>query len=460
MSIGSFNVFSPTDSMQFEMNVMRNAFNHNLTDLDSLYNWNTIAVDASGYDHAHAKEQLGPCRASRAMAIVHIAMFEAVNAVNRKYRSYLNIPQVDYPVIIALAVSQAAHDTLVALFPSQKDRFDDFLGQYSNLSPGTTLRAQSIELGGRCANASLLVRTGDGSDYKEQKVGIDYIPSGVAGTWEQDPVSQIPIALGSLWNQVTPFCMTSASQFRSPPFPDLASGAFAAEYNEVKSLGQEVSNTRTEDQKIIGIFWAYDGMPSLCAPPRLYNQIATTISRDKKLDINNLARYLVLINVAMADAGISSWDTKYYYKIARPITMIRRGDELGNGSISGDPSWTPLGAPSSNANGPNFSPPFPAYTSGHATFGASLFQTIRRFFGTDNIPFSFVSDEFNGVTKDNQGNVRPLIVKKFQNLLQPELENAKSRIYLGIHYQADADMGIVAGRQVANHVFNNYFKPL
>ena len=135
----------------------------------------------------------------------------------------------------------------------------------------------------------------------------------------------------------------------------------------------------------------------------------------------------------------------------RPITAIR---------AAADPNWTPLGAPGSNSNGTNFTPPFPAYASGHATFGGSVFETLRRFYGTDRIAFSFVSDEFNGVTRDNRGNVRPLLTRRFSWLSQAEEENGQSRIYLGIHWAFDKTEAIVHGRLVGDYVFENAFQPL
>src|SRR5262249_39787747 len=149
------------------------------------------------------------------------------------------------------------------------------------------------------------------------------------------------------------------------------------------------------------------------------------------VDFIQLVRLLALVNTAMADAGIAVWESKYFYQYWRPVTGIREAD-AGTGPTgagdhnpftSGDPTFSPLGAPASNLNGPNFTPPFPSYPSGHAGFGGALFEVMRNFFGRDRIRFTFVSDEFNGVTRDNQGNIRPLIPRTFSSLSQAEEEN-------------------------------------
>jgi PAP2 superfamily len=288
--------------------------------------------------------------------------------------------------------------------------------------------------------------------------------------WRQDPISQIPIALGHHWGEVRPFVLASPSQFRVPPFPPLASPQYATAYNEVKRLGGDgvvTPTERTEEQTRIGIYWAYDGTPSLCAPPRLYNQITAKISQESH-NVVELARLFALVNVAMADSGIAIWESKYFFKIWRPVTGIRESDTGtgptgqgdGNPDTVGDPTYSPLGAPASNLTGPNFTPPFPAYPSGHAGFGAALFQILRRVYGTNNIAFTFTSDEFNGETTDNEGEVRPLIPRSFTSLSQAEEENGQSRIYLGIHWSFDKTEGIQQGRKVADYVFGRIYRPL
>ena len=435
-----------------------------------LRHWNEVAINATGFDHALFREQLGPGRSSRAMAIVHIAIFEALNAIDGKYESYLGLPPADKHASMECAIAQAAHDTLCAMFPSQIAAFSQLLTVELNEIPDSNEKTKGIQVGHDAAAAILAFRSNDGSQHLEPQVGIDWITSNDAGRWRQDPVSLLPVALGAHWGEVTPFVLTSPSQFRTPPPPSMSSAAYAAAYNEVKVLGGDgiiTPTTRTSEQTITGIFWAYDGTPTLCAPPRLYNQIAMRIVDIKNThDVVDLARLLALVNTSMADAGIAIWESKYYYDFWRPVTGIRESDPGtgpsgtgdGNASTIGDVTFSPLGAPASNLNGPNFTPPFPAYPSGHAGFGGALFQTLRRFYGKDKIPFTFISDEFNGITEDNNGNPRPLIERSFSSLSEAEDENGQSRIYLGIHWSFDKTEGIAQGKRVADYVFENAFR--
>ncbi|MFL6504645.1 MAG: vanadium-dependent haloperoxidase, partial [Candidatus Udaeobacter sp.] len=297
-----------------------------------------------------------------------------------------------------------------------------------------------------------------------------YFPSDQPGHWRQDPISLIPLALGAHWGECLPFVVNSATQFRAPPPPGMTSAEYTAAYNEAKSLGGDgvvTPTQRTEEQTFIGIFWAYDGTPTLCAPPRLYNQIAVQIADQRRSSGIQFARFLALVNVAMADAATTVWESKYYYDLWRPVAGIRESDPgtgltgLGDGNPDtiGDINFTPLGAPASNLTGPNFTPPFPTYPSGHAGIGGALFETIRRFYGTDEIAFTFVSDEFNGQTRDHNGNIRPYRPRSFSNLSQAEEENGQSRIYLGIHWSFDKTEGIALGRRVGDYVFDHAFTP-
>jgi hypothetical protein len=405
------------------------------------------------------------------MAIVHIAIFDSVNAIVGGYRSYTGIHRVHENTSVDSAIAQAAHDTLVAVFPSQAPGFDQKLAEdLSDIQNGQA-KTNGINLGHLAAAAILALRSNDGSQHAEPRLGVDFFTSDEPGKWRQDPISLIPIALGAHWGEVDPFVLRSGHQFRVPAPPPLRSVAYANAFREAQRLGGDgivTPTERTAEQTQIGIYWAYDGTPSLCAPPRLYNQIAMQIAADRNTNnVLELARLMALVNTAMADAGIAIWESKYFYNFWRPVTGIRESDEGtgptgqgdGNPLTHGDVTFSPLGAPASNLNGPNFTPPFPAYPSGHAGFGGALFQTLRNFYGTDRIAFTFVSDEFNGVTHDNQGNPRPLIPRSFRRLSEAEEENGQSRIYLGIHWRFDKTEGIDQGRRVANFVFAHAFTP-
>lgn len=433
--------------------------------------WNTLAVDASGWDHAGAGEQLGPGRASRAMAIVHLAMADAVFALAGGCETYAGRMAPRRPASVELAVAQAAHDTLAALYPAQRARLAAELQYDLEREPNPIRRAHGVDLGRRTAAAILALKSNDGSDLPEPRLGIGHVTSDLPGRWRMDPISQHPLALGAKWGKCIPFVLEAGDQFRAPAPPDLASATYAEAYAEVRRLGGDGVHTptlRTPEQTVIGYFWAYDGTPSLCAPPRLYNQIARTIAARRNTSELELARLLALVHVAMADAGLACWDSKWHWDFWRPVTGIRESDPgtgptgLGDGNPAtvGDPGFHPLGAPASNLHAPNFTPPFPAYPSGHATFGAALFQVLRRFYGTDAIPFTFVSEEFNGVTRGNDGQVRPLLPRTFPTLAAAEEENGQSRIYLGIHWSFDKTEGIAMGRKVGDYVFDRLYLPL
>jgi hypothetical protein len=435
--------------------------------------WNQVGIDASGLDHTAVApgeqrvfgEQFGPCRASRAIAIVQIAIFDAVNAISGGYHSYAYfVPAPDH-ASMNVAIAQAAHDTLAAMFPSQSPSFDTRLAADLALIPDDRHKRDGIDVGHQAAAAILAERSNDGSQKPEPHIGIDYFYTGAVGEWTEDPISQKTVALGAYWGEVRPFVMQSGDQFRLPPPPALNSPAFAAAFDEVQRLGGDGGVTptqRTADQTFVGDFWAYDGTPSLCAPTRLYNQITVQIAAQMgTTSTEEFARLLAMANVAMADAAIAVWDSKFFYKCCRPVTGIREAEHFGNPAMVADPTFTPLGAPASNLNGPNFTPPFPSYPSGHAGFGGALFQTLRSFYGTDQIAFTVVSDEFNGVTRDNlTGSVRPLRPRRFSTLSQAEEENGQSRIYLGIHWAFDKTGGIAQGRHVADYVFRNAFTPI
>jgi hypothetical protein len=210
--------------------------------LAAVVRWNAIAIDASGLDHTPVTagedrvfgEQLGPGRSSRAMAIVHIAIFDALNAIVGGYRSYTGLGPAHGNVSMSAAIAQAAHDTLSALFPSQAPAFSEMLADDLNEIRNARAKSAGIALGQRAAAMILALRDVDGSQHAEPLVGVDFIASDEPGKWRQDPISLIPLALGAHWGEVDPFVLPSAAQFRVPPPPALTSPRYAVAFDEVQ----------------------------------------------------------------------------------------------------------------------------------------------------------------------------------------------------------------------------------
>ena len=437
---------------------------------DRLHHWNEVALTSTGVDHSPVApgesrifgEQVGPGRTARALALVHVAIFDAVNSIAHRYHGFTRIPDMPATASLDAAISQAAHDTLVALYPSQAAHCDQQLAADLASIPQGNEKAQGIETGRRAARTLLALVANDGSNQADPIVGVDYLVSNAPGEWRPDPVSGSRVALGASWGSVRPLVIQSAAAHRVPAPPALTSPEYATAFDEVKRLGGDGLTTptvRTNDQTMAGVFWAYDGTPHLGPPPRLFNQIVMSIADQMGTDTVDLARLLALVNVAMSDSGIASWESKYHWRFWRPVTGVREGASDGNDATAGDPAYTPFGAQASNLLGPNFTPPFPAYPSGHATFGGAVFQILRHFYGTDNIAFTFTSDELDGVTLDNLGAPRPLFPRTFATLSQAEEENGQSRIYLGIHWAFDKTAGIAQGRGIADEIFGRAARP-
>jgi hypothetical protein len=396
------------------------------------------------------------------MAIVQAAVYDSVNSIDPQYTPYLI--QIPAPAGTSMdaAVAQAAHDTLVALFPNQKPYFDGELASSLAGIP-TTPAVEGVAVGSAVASYILAVRANDGSQIDAVGQPVHYTYGQQPGQWRPDPLHPDATPLTPDWGSVTPFAISSADQFLPPPPPTLDSLAYATAYEEVKILGALNSTIRTPEQTQIGFFWGYDAQPGLCAPIRFYNQIAEVIAGQEGNNEVDNARFFALINLAMADGGIVCWDAKYQYNFWRPITAIRENDPgtgptgLGSGNPflvgQGDPSWQPLGAPAHNGGG-NFTPPFPSYTSGHATIGAALFKMMEDYYGTDNVHFTVSTDEFNTITGSS------LPPRSYDSFSQASGENALSRIYLGIHFHFDATAGIQCGDQIADYIFEHSLLPL
>ncbi|WP_437817126.1 vanadium-dependent haloperoxidase [Sorangium sp. So ce1078] len=429
-------------------------------DRDAVLDWNAVALDAIAEDYSGPSgpvDQPGTTRVSRVLAIVHAAIFDAVNSIAHNHEPYsVLLPMPD--ASIDAAVAAAAHHALTALYPSQTDALYSKLEEYLAEIPESDAKEDGRALGSAVAGEILAEREYDGADAP-----MSYIPGGAPGRHRVDPLYPDQGFLTPEWGDVRPFALARGDEFRSPPPPSLRSAAYTLSFYEVFALGGDGAITptlRTPEQTVIGIFWSYDGARRIGEVPRLYNQVARVLAVQKgNSEIEN-ARYFALVNIAMADAGIATWDTKYHYELWRPIVAIRRAGTDGNPLTIADRRWTPVGSPGSNQSPRRMTPPFPAYVSGHSSFGAAMFQVLTRYYGKDHVPFCVTSDEFNGRTTDALGNVRPEIRRCYSSFSQASQENASSRIYLGVHWRFDAVEGIRQGERVGDAVVDRILRPL
>jgi hypothetical protein len=443
--------------------------------------WNEVAMQLTAVDHARGPtlgyDQVGPHRSSRAIAIAHIAMFDAVNSITKKYQTYLGYDAASPQASINMAIARAAYDTLKVLFPMQEGKITDaFILDMARISDSDQAKKLGDEVGIAVAKNILDARAKDMTPPHEVDVGTQdqattepdkyvFVDKG-PGIWQPDPISNLHVALGYHWGDVVPFVIKTAANLLPPP-KSLTSPEYTEQYKEVRTLGGDpskgTSTTRKDFETFAAVFWAYDGTPGLCAPPRFYNQLAIQVAEQNTAkapiikDASDLSRYLALINTALADTGIAAWKAKWDYKFWRPVTAITAGIDDGNAETTPDNTFYPLGAPATNARGPNFTPPFPAYPSGHAAFGGALFGVLRSIWG-EYTSFELISDEFNGLNKGmGPEPVRELMPMRYTRLSQAEWENARSRIWLGIHWQDDADFGIQLGNAVAAEVIAKAF---
>jgi vanadium chloroperoxidase len=352
--------------------------------MDQILYWNDVSLEANRVSHTNGKgEQTGPTLSSRALAIVHLAMYDAFVGVSKKLTPYL--PGLPAPVAgasVDAAIAAAAHATLSKLFPSQKPFFDLKHAQAGLLATGLK---EGHEFGVRVAQEML-------DDRKDDPGAGDdgYAASMARGAHRPDPDNPDQGFHAPFYGARSKlFAARKRHGLAKPPQPSIAPpDAYTRALEEVrrKGIAPELMGTlptsssrRTVDETLIGVYWAYDGAVGLGTPPRLYNQIVRKLAEKNSNTLEANARLFALVNTAMADAGILSWDQKYIHDLWRPVVGIREhdpsmGPAAGKGVSNIDdesqPDWLPLGAPSSNSTGKkNATPPFPAYPSGHATFG-------------------------------------------------------------------------------------------
>jgi hypothetical protein len=391
---------------------------------DMVLQWNDVLLDAIRVDRT------APPVAARAMAITQVAVFDAVNAITQTYESYAVDRHGPKGASPEAAVAAAAHRALSKLFPDQRATFDAELAASLAEIPDGAAEKKGVALGRSVANEILALRRHDGADAT-----VAYTPGTAPGDWRPTPPAFAPAQLPQ-WGDVTPFTMESGDQFRPAAPPALGSAEFAAAFAEVKELGAANSATRTAEQTRIAQFWING--PGTATPPGHWNEVAQVVAEAEDNTLVENARLFALLNLALADAAIVSWDAKFEYDYWRPVTAIRAADTDGNPDTAADPTWTPL-IPT---------PPFPAYTSGHSTFSAAGAAMLADFFGTDDIAFTLESE--NPAAPD----------RSFTSFSQAAEESGMSRIYGGIHWSFDNVRGLATGDALGHFVTANYLEPL
>ncbi len=411
---------------------------------DAITHWNGVLLEVV--------RQVGgaPGPIARGGAMMHAAMYDAVNSIApSKHKPYLvSVPAAPTASIDA-AIAHAALDTLAAAFPGTTVPLATRLADALDALPPGTGMVEGEAVGKAAAAAMIASRHGDGAADN-----APYVPGNQPGDWRPNPGDQ-PATPN--WPNVKPFVMLHGQAFR-PPRPGgyaaktdmLKSSEYAAQFNEVKRLGGNNSTTRTPEQTEIAFFWAND-LNGTYKPPGQLFEITKIVSEQRGLDVIENARLFALVALGMADAAIVAWDAKYDTSLDlwRPDTAINLATTDGNPATAPDPAWKPLSK--DPKTGKHFTPPFPAYVSGHATFGAVHAAIMRRYIGTDNVAFTATTEDPNlggGVTRT------------FNSFTAAALENARSRVYLGVHFQWDGDHGFHSGNALGEYIFDNVLKPI
>lgn len=386
--------------------------------------WNEVLLDA-----IRAEKPVPPI-AARAMAIVHTAIFDAVNSIDRRFEPFLLQVGGGTGASLDAAVASAAHRTLAALFPAQRPAFNAALAESLAAVTNVPAERKGVRIGQAVGKQILASRQNDGASAV-----VAYTPGISPGDWRPTPSGFLAAVLPQ-WGDVQPFALTSGSQFRPEAPPVITGAEYASDFNEVKALGSATSVTRTADQTDIAKFWS--GGPGTATPPGQWNMIAQTVAANTGTTIAENARMFALLNIALADAAIASWDAKYEYNFCRPVAAIREAGGDGNVATVQDAAWTPL------LN----TPAFPSYTSGHSTFSGAAASALKHFLGTDS--FSFVArSEAVGVSS-----------RTFSSFSQAAEEAGSSRIYGGIHFGFDNVVGLSSGSQVGDLVSSSLLRPV
>lgn len=391
---------------------------------DTITAWNLAALDAV------QSTSTPPPRASRALAMIHGAVFDAVNSVDRVYQPYMVNTVAAPGTSREAAAAVAAFTVASSLFPTQAASFTMLRDNQLAAIPDSPGKSAGMTLG---QTIGLTMNFARSNDQSSNPGAITFPGSLTPGRWR--PAADNPVAAAlPHWGTVSPFAVPSGASFRPGPAPSITSAQHATAWDEVRRLGSLNSVDRTSDQADIARAWAFNAGTK--TPPGAWNLIAQDISQDRGLSITENARLFAAMNVAMADAAICAWDCKYTQDMWRPVDAIRLADTDGNALTDPDTGWTPL------LQTPNH----PTYVSGHSTFSRAAANTLAALLGGDAINVNFQGDF--GVSR------------LLTSLDGAANEAGLSRIYGGIHFQFDNTFGQQIGADISSYVLANFFQTI
>lgn len=371
----------------------------------------------------------------RALPMMHIAMFDAINSIEDEYTPYRVEIKGSRGASAEAAAAQAARDVLAALYPAQQATFDAALAsQLASISPGRARQGQKI--GRRAAQAVLEWRTGDGWPTVISPDPTYVLPP-FPGLWQPTPPAN-SFATFTFFPNVLPFAMLTSTQFLPPPPPTLTSARYAHDFNEVKLVGSATSLVRTAEETLMAQVFA--GVNTTIGFFHVWNIVAGTVAQQEGLSLLDTARMFVLVNVGLHDGLQTSFTSKFVYGLWRQVTAIRRADEDLNPDTDPDPTWTPLLA----------TPPYPSYAGNAACLSAASARALQLALGRDDVAFSVTWPRTMGL---------PSVTRNFTGFWQLADQQARSRIHGGIHYQFDSDASQTACVKVPEFTAANFMVP-
>ncbi len=357
---------------------------------------------------------------TRSYAILHAAIYDAVVSITGDAPAYLFSVGAPSGARADAAAAQAGHDALVALYPKWKAALDAQLAGELATIPSGAGKQQGIQVGQTVATRLLATRATDGSADKASP----FVPGNQPGNYQLTP-PKFAAPVFTTWGNVTPFVLNNGAQFRPGPPPAVTSQAYIQALNEVKSLGQNTSTTRTADQTVIAKFWAGPIWNT-------WNEIAENAALAHHTNLETTARLFAVLNLSFADSTIAFYDAKYFYQLWRPVTAIRLAKTGGNPAVVGDPTWTPLAATALD----------PSYPSAHGVISGDGAVVLSAFFG---------NQDHIRLTSD----VLPGVVRTFTSYSDVTTEAGLSRIYAGQHTRIEVQVGSQLGQNVAEFVISD-----